>query len=133
MERINDVTGLNYNEKPKNLKLIQARYSLQNYYYILQDCEWRQENDWIHIDSNGDIQSPLQAINNCKTKNIRLRTDCSGFSIHSHFDNETSKHLDKMRSISPATDLLKKVVHLIYQIFYKLMLNFDILSRIWIF
>lgn len=82
---------------------------LQNYYYILQDSEWRQSNDWIHVDSNGAMQSPLQAVNYCKTRNIRPRTDCCGFSIKTYFDNETSKQLERMKSISPASDLLKKV------------------------
>ncbi|KAG4073788.1 hypothetical protein HA402_001012 [Bradysia odoriphaga] len=100
----------------KDVFLIEENWNelmmLQNYYYILQDSEWRQSNDWIHVDSNGIVQSPLQAVNYCKTKNIRPRTDCCGFSIKTHFENETSKQLEKMRSISPAPDLLKKLSEL---------------------
>lgn len=109
MERIDDVTGKMMKKKNISKVLLNETHSFQNYYYILQDSEWRQVHDWIHIDSIGAIQSPLQAINNCKTKNIRVRTDCSGFTIKIHFDNETSKHLENMRSVSPNSDLLKKV------------------------
>ncbi len=119
----------------KDIFLIEENWNelmtLQNYYYILQDSEWRQLNDWIHIDLNGVIQSPLQAINYCKTKNIRLRSDCSGFSIKIFFDNETSKHLEKMRSISPEAGLLKKVK--LFRKIYLSKLKQIFQNRIWKF
>lgn len=91
-----------------NLILLRPKF-LQNYYYILQDSEWRSDNDWIHVDANGIIQSPLVAIHNCKVTNIRPRTDCSGYSIKIYFENELSKNFDKMKSVVPQLDRLKKV------------------------
>lgn len=135
-ENWNELMTLQVKYRKQTLKIVilfkSDVYSiLQNYYYILQDSEWRQLNDWIHIDSNGDILSPLQAINNCKTRNIRIRIDCSGFSIKDHFDNETSQHLEKMKSISPEPDLLKTVCafNIVSAFFNKL--KSKISSRIW--
>ncbi|KAJ6643216.1 hypothetical protein Bhyg_08173 [Pseudolycoriella hygida] len=103
----------------KDIFLVEEKWNelmtLQNYYYILQDSEWRQKNDWIHVDTNGAIQSPLQAIDNCKIRNIRRKIDCCGFSIKNHFDNEINIHLDRMKSILPSTDLLKKNLEILKQ------------------
>lgn len=76
---------------------------------MLQDSDWRENNDWIHRHPDGQLMLPVKAIKQCSTRNIRPQTDASGFSIKNYFDREILPNLSKMQAVKPDAMLLKTV------------------------
>lgn len=91
---------------------------LQNYYYLVQDTEWREENDWIHRE-NDQVQAPLVAFTFCGSRNIRPQTDCLAFSIKDFFEQNVVHNLPKMRGIKPDPEMLSKVGIMVLRVIKK--------------
>lgn len=83
---------------------------LQNYYYLLQSTEWRQQYDWIHRETDGSLSSPMLRYKLCSQRNIRPGGESSGILIKAFFDEHIEPHLDRMRIVTPEKEQLKEVI-----------------------
>lgn len=85
-------------------------FTFKNYYYLLMDLSWRNENDWIHRNDDNKLLEPLQAINYCRKRNIREKNQSSGEAVQLHYECEIERKLPKMMAITPNAGLLQKCI-----------------------
>lgn len=83
---------------------------LQNYYYILQSTEWREQFDWIHREIDGSLSSPMFTIKLCSQRNIRSSGESSGLLIKKFFDVNIEPHMEQMRNVKPVVRQLEEVI-----------------------
>lgn len=96
------------------------------------DLEWRQQNDWIHTDDEGQLLEPLQAIKYCGQRNIREKLISSAEAAQIHFEQENVPNLDRMKAIQPNAALLQRVIDVDFYFPNSGMKIFDFFCRTWI-
>lgn len=70
------------------------------------EASWREENDWIHRDSSGQLLQPLVAIHTCPHRYIRTKSECSAEAVRLHFEREIEPKLEQMKSVKPDAKLM---------------------------
>lgn len=83
---------------------------LQNYYYLLQSTEWREQFDWIHREVDGSLSTPMFTIKLCSQRNIRSSGESSGLLIKQFFDLNIEPHMEQMRRVQPEVQQLEDVI-----------------------
>lgn len=79
------------------------------------DATWREENDWIHRDSQNRLQQPLTAIHTCPQRYLRPKTECSADSVRMYFMDEIEPKLEQMKSIEPDAKLMTKNLNILFR------------------
>lgn len=100
----------NFNRYSRNCSLPFRR---QNYYYLLMDASWREQNDWIHCDSQGQLLQPLVAIHTCPHRYLRTKSMCSADAVRLHFEREIEPKLERMKSIEPVAKLMTENLNIL--------------------
>lgn len=83
---------------------------LQNYYYLLMDMQWREQNDWIHRnEAANQLLIPLDGIRFCGQRNVRPKRCSTAEAVQEHFETVNLPHLERMKEIRPETDVFQNV------------------------
>lgn len=77
------------------------------------DASWREENDWIHRDSENRLLQPLVAIHTCPRRYLRAKAECSADAVRIHFEHEIEPKLAQMKSIEPDAELMTKNLNIL--------------------
>lgn len=96
------------NAKGNIAGIIHNESFFQNYYYLLMDTSWREQNDWIHRDADNRLLQPLLAIHLCPQRNLRAKSECSADAVRVYFEQEIEPKLQLMKSVKPDAELMTK-------------------------
>lgn len=79
------------------------------------DASWREENDWIHRDSENRLMQPLVAIHSCPKRYLRTKSECMVEAVRTYFEHEIEPKLEQMKSIEPDAEVMTKNLNILFR------------------